>query len=457
MKKITVFFFILCLMLQIAYAETEMFSGTLITDTDKVIDGATFIFKYDENSQKAFVQTPATALIVDNGACKSNNVFRVCINRANFSYKNVTTYVNYYEVDATIYKLTGSLTSTSKSALSTLLQGESTELAVTITNPTDFDITKIGFSYDLSPFYIQEAKGCNLEERTLSWNGSLQPKYDKTCTATIIAEKEGKYNLKGNLSYFNGFETEKKTTDALAITVLPKQLKLNQSIGKNIEVEKPFYLNTSLQNIHSSEDINYVVTITLPSHVSLIKDMPVFEKNARILKHGLTLKPNASIYYSLYMKKLSEGAEPIGIRIAYSIKGINDVIENSTFVDVIQVKETKLPEPAAEENKPNETAANATAANEVQAPQPAENITTKANIEVGNKTEEQVTVIGIQEQKPSSKNILLLIITSLTAFTIIVLAVFRTRKRRKESEELAKRISERIDASADEQDKPKDF
>ncbi|MBI2658970.1 hypothetical protein HYX05_02600 [Candidatus Woesearchaeota archaeon] len=461
MKKITIFFFVLCLMLQIAYAETEIFSGTLMTDTDKVIDGATFVFKYDENSQKAFVQTPATALIVDNGACKSSNVFRICINRANFSHRNITTYANYYEIDATIYKLTGSLNASSKAKLSSLLQGESTELTVTISNPTDFEITNINLNYDLSPFYVIEAKGCELDYRLMEWKGSLQPKYDKACTATIIAEKEGKYSLKGNLSYFNGFETEKKTTDILAITVLPKQLKLNKSIDKSIEVKKPFYLNISLRNINPSEDINSAATITLPGHVSLIKDIPSFEKNAKVLKHGLTLKPNASIYYSLYMEKLSEGAEPINMRFAYSIKGISDVIENSTFVDIIRAQEpaqeAELPEPTAEENTSNETAANLTAANEVQIPQPAENKTTEASLEAGNKTEEQVTVIDAQEQKPSIRNILLVIATSLIAFTIIILAVFRTRKKKKENEEFASKIREKLEAPSDDQNKPKDF
>ncbi|MBS3105923.1 hypothetical protein J4234_06750 [Candidatus Woesearchaeota archaeon] len=445
--KNLIFILMLFLTLQIAYAETKMFSGTLITDTDKVIDGATFTFKYDENSQKAFVQTPTTALIVENGGCKSNDIFRICINRANFSYKNITTYVYYYEVDAIIYKLTGSLNTSSKSILSTLLQGESTELTVVLTNPTDFEITNIDFNYDLTPFYITEAKGCELNYRLMEWKGSLQSKYDKTCTATIIAEKEGKYSLSGNLSYFNGFETEKKATDALAITVLPKQLKVNQSIDKNIEIKKPFYLNISLQNIHPSEYVNSVATITLPGHVSLIKDTPAFEKNERVLKHGLFLKPNASIHYSLYMEKLSEGTEPISLKFAYSIKGINDVIENSTFVDVISAQEVKLPEPTKEENKSNETTTNLTATNEVRIPQPTENKTTETNLEAGNKTVEQITVIDAQEQKPSSRNILLIIATSLIAFTIIILAVFRIKKRKKENEEslLLEKIKNRMD------------
>ena len=362
MKKWMISVLMLFLILQIAYAETKIFSGIVITDTDKVIDGGTFKFKYDENSKKAFVDTPAGGLIVDNGACKPNNVFRVCINRANFSYKNITTYAYYYEVDTTIYKLTGSLSTTSAAKLASLLQNEPTELSVTITNPTDFDISSIVFSYNLENFSIIEAKGCELNGNVMQWKGSLQPKYDKTCTATIAAGKEGTYSLKGNLSYFNGFETEKKATDALTITVLPKQLRANQLIDKNIEVKRPFYLNISLQNTHSGEDITGISTITLPSHVSLIKDSPVFEKNARVLKRSFILKPGETANYSFYMEKTSDGQQPISLSFAYTIKGLKEEVENRTFVDVIIPEPTtpkpelKQPEPEIKQEKQNETA-----------------------------------------------------------------------------------------------------
>ncbi|MEK6828398.1 MAG: hypothetical protein AABX78_03540, partial [Nanoarchaeota archaeon] len=327
------------------------------------------------------------------------------------------------------------------------LQGESTEFTITITNPTEFDITDIIYNEDLTPFLIKEVKGCSLDGNQIKWQGSLTSKYDKTCTATIAAEKEGTQNLAGNLSYFNGFETEKKTTDTLAITVLPKQLKVIQFIDKNIQIEKLFYFNISLQNIHSSEEINSLATITIPSHVSLIKDTPVFEKNARVLKHSLILKPGAAINYSLYMEKLSEGKEPINYRFDYTIKGISDVIKNSTFVDIIGVTTSKPSEPKIEKEE-----SNVTANSEVQSLKAIdENKTTAAEIEPLNKTIEKVTSADLQEPKLFSKNILLLSIVVLATFIIILLVIFKIRKRKKESDEMAERIKEKLKASTDEQ------
>lgn len=433
MKKAVLFLIALAVFLPVSFAETKIFSGSAVTDSDKVIDGGIFRFRYDEASDKVFAQTPAGSLIVDNGGCKSNSVFRVCINRANFSHKNITTYVYYYEVNADIYKLTGSLTTNTSLSPSELLQGEIAEFKIIILNPTDFDIANIDFSYDLAPFYASESKGCGLNNGQMQWKGSLQPKYDKVCTATIVAGKEGAYRLSGNLSYFNGFETEKKATDALAIKVLPKQLKVSHFIDKNIEAKKPFYFNISLQNIHPSEDMDVISTITLPSHASLIKDTPIFEKNARVLKRRLALRPGTGANYSLYIEKISEGREPINLRFEYTIKGISDSLENSTFIDIIGAQPINKSEPEAEEKRANETTGNLTATKDIQdmqdmqvSQQISENQTNKTGIE-GNKPTE-IATIGVQESKPFNRGILALIAVILVAFVAVIFLVFRARK-----------------------------
>ena len=430
---------VLFLSFPFAYAETQIFSGKVITGADKAVDGNVFRFTYDENSKKAFVQTPSGGLIVDNGACKPNNVFRVCINSANFSHKNITTYVYYYEVDTTIYKLTGSLSASSKAALASLLQNEQAEITITVANPTDFEITNIVLNYNLENFSIIEAKGCELNGNILQWKGSLQSKYDKICTAIISAGKDGKYSLSGNLSYFNGFETEKKTTDALAITILPKQLRANQLIDKNIEVKKPFYLNLSLKNAHSSEEMSGFSAITLPSHVSLIKDVPAFEKNAKVLKRSLILKLGEEINYSLYLEKTSGGQQPISLSFAYTIKGIKEEVENRTFVDVITPEPAiKPPEPEAKQENPNETI-NLTAASEAQAAKAiSENKTTEAKIAQENKTARQVITENIQKPKLLNKNILLLVIAVLVSFLIVFITIFKIRKGKKRDDAMEK-------------------
>ena len=115
MKKAIIFFSILMLILPIAYSETQIFSGSVITGHDKVIDGNNFKFTYDEASNQTFVQTPTQNLIVKNKQCNSNGVFKVCVHSADYYDRNITTYETYYQLSVTISKLTSSLTSVSTS------------------------------------------------------------------------------------------------------------------------------------------------------------------------------------------------------------------------------------------------------------------------------------------------------------------------------------------------------
>ena len=338
MKKYTLFLFIFILLLQLAYAETQIFSGKVITDQDKVIEGGIFRFKYEETANKVYVQTPSTNLIIDNGACKSNAIFRICITNATFYDKNITTYVYYYQIDLTIYKLTGGLSSTTLLGSNSLLPNEPTSFQFTISNPTDFDITNIKYSENLGPFYVTEVTGCTLSNSQLSWQGSLKPRFDKVCTAKIIATTSGIYTLTGNLSYFNGYEIKNETTDSASITVSPKQLKVIRIIDNNTELQQPFYINYSVQNINLNERLEGSMAIDVPPNTKIIEYIPYLNQYGNTLKQTLILDPSSMFNFSLYLKQTSVGYEPIREKYEYTIKTVFDSIENYTLINVPEIK-----------------------------------------------------------------------------------------------------------------------
>ncbi len=338
MKQYAVLLYTLILMLPIASAETKIFSGRILTGSEKDIDGGIFKLAYDSQSNKVFVGTPSTGLIVDNGACKSNNVFRVCIDAANFSHKNITTQVYYYDVSTTIYKLTGSLGAVATITSSSLLQGESAELKVAITNPTSFEITDVVFYHDLGSFAIEKLEGCSLSGNSMAWQGSLKPGFDRVCTAKIVSFDDGTYKLSGSLSYFNSYEKETKSTGTITIKVLPKQLNAKHAVDQYIEIKQPFYYNLSLNNINVNEELDASVVLEFPSNVRLLKDTSGFLKGDNILKHNTRLQPGAWENYSLYLEATSEGGFPIKQSLVYTIKNVKDNIENKTFINIIDPK-----------------------------------------------------------------------------------------------------------------------
>ncbi|MEK6943278.1 MAG: hypothetical protein AABX00_04410 [Nanoarchaeota archaeon] len=101
-KKIFFYIAIIFLLNSISYAANFPFSGTITTGKDVIINNDIFKFTYDPVSDKAFVQTPDTNLIIANGNCKGNDYYWVCIKSANLSYKNATTFVNHYIMNVEI-------------------------------------------------------------------------------------------------------------------------------------------------------------------------------------------------------------------------------------------------------------------------------------------------------------------------------------------------------------------
>ena len=337
MKSLLIFFSVLTLLLPIAAAETQIFSDKVITDQDKLIDGNIFRFTYDEASNRIFAQTPTQSLIIENGKCNSNKAYKVCISGAAYFDRNITTYLTYYKLDATVYKLSGSLSTVSTATPPSILPGESAKVVVTITNPTDVDVINIQYNENLTGFAITYVDGCTLKDGKLTWSGSIKSKTHTVCTATIIAQQEGTYNFAGSLSYFNGFETEKKATDSLTIKVLPKQLGITQSIDADAEAYVPFDINTTLQNINPTESMDVSIRIELPLNFELLNKVSGFSKNINILESDFKLAPGSKFRYSLHLKANAESKIPIKHIFNYKIKGLSDTIENDTFI--------KAPEP----------------------------------------------------------------------------------------------------------------
>src|SRR3989344_2480741 len=344
MKKRVILFIALVLLIPLAYAESTIFTGIVTTDSEISAEGNKFSFNYDKYSKKAFPTTPSTNLIIDYGACKSNDIFKVCINKANFSYRNITTYKSYYTLDITISKLTGSLSSSIKSPFLEYLQGERMNVTATLTNPTNLEITKINLELDLSNLSVIGVKGCEQFGNKARWNGSLKPNYDKECTISMVAPSNGgTFAISGKVNYFNGFEKEDKTIETLSFKVLPKQLKLTYLVDNTtdftrIETGDSFHYNVTIENIHASETIGASASITYPPNTVPVKNLQGFLKDGNVFKKNIVLKPGQAFSYQLYLKATHKGVGRLVNSFKYTIKEMEFDDESSQFIEITEPK-----------------------------------------------------------------------------------------------------------------------
>lgn len=76
----------------------------------------------------------------------------------------------------------------------------------------------------------------------------------------------------------------------------------------------------------------------MPSNIALLKDAAGFSKEFNVLRRSFILEHGSIFNYSLYLEASSEGDNPIKQGFSYTIKGINDKVENDTFVNPLEPK-----------------------------------------------------------------------------------------------------------------------
>lgn len=336
MKRSLLLLALIIFLIPIAFAESKIYSGSVITDSDLKITEGTFRFTFDSAGNQTFVQTPTINMIIKSGECKSNGVFKVCMGSADYYDRNITTYVTYYKIAADIYKETGSLSTNISASSSPLLQKESTSVKISINNPTDLDVTKINYMQDFYPFTVLNVTGCSLEGTAMKWSGSLQPRYTQACTATFYApESPGTYNFVGNLSYYNGFNSETISPSALSITVSPKQLQVKESSDSNSEMGQPFYVNLSLSNINPGENLDVSMSIPISYNFNVVKKTAEIAYANGELTYGSRLQPGNIVNLSIYLRPTASGIFSINKKFTYTIKNMRDTIENATYIGVL--------------------------------------------------------------------------------------------------------------------------
>ena len=338
MKQVIVFFLVMILLLPISFAIANIYSGDVITGTNKVLSDGTFGFTYEPDSKKAFVTTPTINMIVPLGDCRSNSAFKVCVKSADYYDKNVTTYVFYYKLGVDIYKLTGALSAATTMDINPLMPGQTAIITIKITNPTDFDATKVDYAEDFMPLTLKNIVGCDFDGSRLKWSGIIKANYFKTCTANAAAKDGGSFSFAGTLNFFDGFGPASQNTDTLSVTVKPKQLQVNQLADKYIEVNQPFYINVSLANINPDAMLHTLLTIDLPGSIVLLKRPEGFSTGISTFGKNFVLGVGSSASYSLYLKALTGGSAAIKQRFEYSVRDISDFAENFTVINAVEPK-----------------------------------------------------------------------------------------------------------------------
>ncbi len=318
--------------------EKEVFSGAVLTGKGISIDNKTFTFLYDLNSEKIFVDAPASGVIISRGECDKRDAYKICIDRANFSSRNYTTYVDTYELGVRVYKITPEIVVNRTASIGELLQGEKSIVSVTIENPSDFEVESIEYREDFSKFDISELEGCEIRDGVVYWKGFLRPKNVKKCSFKIAAYKKMAAEMVANLSYNDGFSTIYAQSSVLGISVKDKQLKVSTYKPSVLEPLIIFQYSMLLENLNTGESISVQSSSLLPSYLKVKKKPDEFWAEGNNIRANINLKPGEKKNLTLTIEPGAAGDMPIKHRFRYAINNLEDEME---YEDGVLIKDIK--------------------------------------------------------------------------------------------------------------------
>ena len=294
------------LIIPAAFSEEMLFSGKVLTDSNILTKGESFRFYYDESSQKIFAQNPNINLIVDLYGCKLNSKYKICINSANFSYRNLTTYKNYYEIYVEVYKLEYGI-NFSSIYVEKMLQNENQRFTFNFLNPTTKYVENLSISLKILNFTVNDVKGCEFDGDYILWRGMLSPSDYKSCSMGLISQSKGAFSIIGNASYTIGADKIENKINLATIEVLSDQLLAGLNANSRADVGEIFYFNVSVKNINPNEDMDVIAKILFPKEAYFVNSKPhYFDLGANALKDSFVLQPGKSKNYSFMLKSEKE-------------------------------------------------------------------------------------------------------------------------------------------------------
>lgn len=329
---------VIAALVNLAAAEKEVFSGKVYTNQEKTIDSYNWTFLYDLQSQKVLVDLPASSIIISRGNCDTRDAYRICIDRANFSSRNYTTYVDTYELGIRVFKITPEISVNRTLSPGTLLQGEQGLVKVIIDNPSNFEVSDLDYREDFSKFKIKELQGCENINGIIQWKGSLKLKYSKECSFKIRAYGEISIQSKANLTYNDGFSVITAQSPLLSIEVKGKQLKAVAGKSSWIEPKIPFQYNLTLENLNEKEEISAHLSSLFPSYVKIKKKPEDFWVSGSELLGNVKLKAKEKKPFTFTLEADSGGSEPVRHKLDYTIKTLDDKIELQDLMEILSLK-----------------------------------------------------------------------------------------------------------------------
>ncbi len=302
--------------------EELVYSGAVMDDEVVEIADSIFEFKIDSISNKVFIDIDTSGIIVSKGECKIKDNFDICISAINFSHRNHTTWEMIYKALIDVYQIKSTLETTHTIEKNNLLIGEETTAELAIENTADVVAEDVTATINISSsILVTELEGCKKTYNGITFKSNVYPRQIKRCTYKIKGLTGDDFELKANVTYFDGVETKSEDSDTIDVKVYNYSLKIIPKLNKNkFNIGEELNLTVNIENINDEHDLRLTTfIIKIPEKLLLVKKPKDATVNNKIITWSGALAPNENKSFKLGLQGLMTGKYSIPIEATYKI------------------------------------------------------------------------------------------------------------------------------------------
>ena len=258
MKKRGLFYaisviFLLILIPNVSSIYEERVYSETVEDKDIVeIAGSLFEFRIDSTSNKVYVEIDISAVIVTSGECQIKDNFDICIKDISFSYRNLTEYYDVYKAQVSVYLIKSKIDIKNTIGKTNILIDEDTTAELIIENTADIVAEDVTATIDIpTSILITDLEGCKKTFDSIIFQADVHPRQIKKCTYKIKGLAADDFDLKADVTYFDGINQINTTSSTNVGKVYNYSLKISLQTNKTkFNILENFNLEIVVENIN---------------------------------------------------------------------------------------------------------------------------------------------------------------------------------------------------------------
>jgi|TARA_Y100000310_G_scaffold216244_1_gene217254 hypothetical protein len=318
------------------YSES-IYSGT-VEDGDIInISGHIFEFKIDSISNKVYIEIDISGVIIANNECEIKDDFYICISDVSFSYRNYTDYYDVYKALVDVSQIKSKISITNTIGQNNILIGEETTAEMAVENTADVAAEDVTATINIpDSVLITDVGGCKKTLDKIVFREDVHPTQIRRCTYKVKGLAADNFELKANITYFNGIEQVSATSSTISGKVYPASLKISPKLDKSkFDIQEKLNLTIDIENINDQYDLTITTfNIKIPEKLLLLKRPRDTTGTNRLISWSGTLasKEKKSLVVQLQSQVTGNYSVPIGA--SYKISKFLRAVQTTSNIEV---------------------------------------------------------------------------------------------------------------------------